>query len=346
MKSYFVILLFCLIQLCFAQNCLENTTDIVIGGGRDGVCEISCNVKKSQGYVCYSEVTYHYDIWYGLMLFGFIGTLGWTIKCLLVMLSLEKFKLNTQFTTMLINCGVLLSRIIWLGCSYDGRVPSVQIGGHIMEKLIISLGQIFLIVEIFGIILVWKTLVDSSKSMKKIGSKDSTKNKRLTIGLSLFLIIFMTPITILSIFFPFLNNIRNFILLAHIIGLIIGGTKYAINIKKMLSKGVRNKKIKSAVESVLFVTFCFNVVGIVALVFIVLNALGTFNDPYLKVWLWWFVVHCCEIVILFCIPYSISSKSRTAKKERRSLGSVYDTSTKVTTKVTTKVNTKIEDSVA
>ena len=341
-------------MLSYALACIESNTsntsetsetsgtskttggsESILMGGRYTVCTVTCEQSKELGYVCYSDITYSYDVWWWFTIVGFFTGLIWSFYCLYAMVMTEtKVKVNPQFITIMVNIFVQVIRCIWLLCIFQGRVPGDIIGGIVFESIIIKLGQCLMFTEFFTIILVWKNLVDSSTSMKKLSKEDERRSYYQALLFSLILILAVFPLAILgSVLSPIFGTISNFILLIFVICLLIGGIMYSYKIRKLLANGMKDSKKKDAIRSIMLVVHTFTFLGSLCFVVVILNTFGLLSAPQLKVWVWWFVIHTCEIVLLNLLAYSVSQKARTAFKEHKNIASVYSETNRNTSQV-------------
>lgn len=326
-----LIILFLLLRSIY--GCLNSTIiedPNLLKGGRYTECNIECEQSKTLGYVCYEDISFSYDLWWIITFIGFMTGLFWSFFCLYAMIKTEtKLKINPQFITIIVNIFVQLLRSIWLLCIVNGRSPMDMFGGIILESTLVKLGQCLMFTEFFTIILVWKGLVDSSSTMKKLSKKDDNRNYRNAIIFSLILLVAVFPLSLVgNTIIPILATISNFILLIFVIGLLVGGLLYSNKIKSLLSGNMKDSKKKNAIRSIMIVTRTFTILGFICFVIVILNTFGFLSEPLLKVWVWWFGIHTSEIILLNLLAFSVSQKARTALREKKTVANVYSETTK------------------
>ena len=324
-------------------NCVDdvenkNNTSLVsiselIGGGRDGECQMSCVNRLEFGYICYSDVGFTYDVWYLIMWLGYLIAFCYTIYSTFLLTKVQQFTLNVQYTTILLNLFTIMTRIIWLICIYDGRMPDVILGGVITETILIKVGQTIMLSEFFGIIQVWKTLIESSTKMRKIDKKAQRRNKMMNAFFALFLIAIVGPLSILGIWIIELNTIVNIVLLLFILGLVFGGVKYMIMIRELLGHSSNNETQNGVLKTIIHVVQIFCLCGVIALLTVVANTLKLTYEPFIRVWAWWFPVHICEVFVLTILPYSISTKARQERNKKNQSNEIITKTAMISSKV-------------
>ncbi len=309
----------------------------LIKGSRYSDCIMTCEQRYKFGYICYSDVGLNYDIWYWFTFLSFFAGFIWSIYCTAIIIKSDfindhdhdkktfcYFNVNPQSITICVNNIVFLLRLVWLSLIYNGRSPDAIIGGVIVETFLIKLGQILIFTEFFGIILIWRNIVYYSISLKKIDKKDDFINYRKSIFFASALIFIIFPCSIIGDYIlPPLAWVANIVLAILSIILIYNGVINAFSIIKLIKFGITDQSKKNAIRSVQIVNYIFCFTAIICNCMIIINYIGLIHNPLLIVWLWWFIIHTSEVIILCCLAYSVSHKARATTRLCHNYNSIY-----------------------
>ena len=113
----------------------------IVGGGRGQPCILPNYERIQTGIICYSDVGIQYDIWWWIITSLFIINTIWAIY-LAVQMYLTKDNVNKlRQTTIGINILVMIVRLVWLGCIYNGRTPDSIVGGYLVDPLLLTVGR-------------------------------------------------------------------------------------------------------------------------------------------------------------------------------------------------------------
>ena len=319
----------------FNQTNIDLFADSGIYAGRYDDCIISCDQRYYYKLVCYSEYGYHYDAWWALFMFGSILAFLYSSYCFICMIKAEsdsKPKFNPQFITIGSNLFLSFIKIIWMICIFNGKDDNNVIGGIYVDIVIIKLVQSVLLSEIFMLILIWKTIVDTTTNLKKIDKAINDKNYYYNIVFISIIMLIIFPFSILGRNFQILNIVSNMFIVITIVCLIIASISYSFKLTKILNKGINDLKRKNAIINIKFVNNTLCLVGIIACIMTFINNFRLFESPFIKLWLWVSSIHMIEFVCLFTIAYSTSYKARHSDNSNTSHSNFYSfVSTRIST---------------
>ena len=297
----------------FNRTNIDLYADSNIYTGRYYDCVISCDQRLEYKFSCYTELGFNYDLWWGLLFSGSVFLLAYSINSLKYMIRAEpdfKPKFNPQFITICSNIIVSILKIIWMACIFNGRDNSSVYGGVYLDIVLIKLNQSIIFSEMFGLILIWRTIVVSTTNMKKIDKSANKTNYLYAIGFISIMMFLVFPLSILGKQIPFLNLFSNIVVVLFIFGLMVSSLIYSFKLTKILNNGIDDIKRKNAITNIKFVNISLCVSGIYGIILPLINTFRLFEHPIIKLWIWVFGVHSIEFYVLFMIAYSTSYKAK------------------------------------
>ncbi len=182
---------------CLQNNFIEfNATDIIIGA-RNTDCVMSCASRLKYNFFCYSDVGFHYDLWYWIIMVGYIFIFMTSIYSLYIMYSKEKhFNTKPNMLTTYLNIWTSTIRIIWLSLIYNNRTPDVLPHIEIYDKILEKLGQTTILIELFLIITLWKNIINSTNNMQQHNKTNNHKLNSFIQFVYISLCLITLPLTI------------------------------------------------------------------------------------------------------------------------------------------------------
>jgi hypothetical protein len=321
----------------FNQTYIDYFGDDNIYAGRYDDCIISCDQRIYFKYFCYSELGFKYDIWWAFLFAFSIGLLFYSIHSLRHMIRAEsdsKPKLNPQYIIIFTTICISVIKIIWMICTFNGKDPHSIIGGKYLDFLISKFCQCIIFSEIFLLILVWKTLVNTTQNMKKIDNIITKKNYIYTTLFICGLMLCVFPLAIVGVATPFYFTLSNVILCIYLLMLMIGGVLYSFQLTKILNAGIENAKRKNVIINIKLVnnTLCF--VGLCIFILFALNTINLFKDPTILLWVYWFNLNFFEFIMYFLIAYNISYSAKLANNDGRRISTLFNN---ITNKLTSTI---------
>ena len=301
----------------FNRTNIDLYADSNIYTGRNYDCVISCDQRIEYNFLCYTELGFQYDLWWGLLFSGTIALFLYSLNSLRYMIRAEpdyKIKFNPQFITIGTNIFVSVLKIIWMICIFNGRDNSSVWGGVYLDIVIIKLNQSLIFSEMFGLILIWKTIVVSTTNLKKIDKSSDQKNYYYTIGFISTMMFLVFPLSILGRNIKILNLVSNAVVVMYIIGLMIAGLIYSFKLTKILNNGICDIKRKNAITNIKFVNIGLWINGFLSGIIFILNTFKLLESPFIRIWIWSFGIHFIELCVSFMIAHSTSHKARNNNK--------------------------------
>ena len=199
-------------------------------------------------------------------------------------------------------------RLIWFLCRINGNTPHEIFGSYIFNTIMLKLPQTFLFSELCGIIIVWKSIIDSTINYSVLTDTDNYKQYKFLIFFcflnTLLLIIFET----MAFFNPIFMHISNGYALIIIIFLIFGSIKYSFSIRKILTSFISSND--TTVRNIKFVNDLSCFLAIICICTVIMNSMGLFYYPFYKFIGLVIPIHSSELILMFLISYTVSYESR------------------------------------
>ena len=316
--------------------------DTNIFGGRYDNCDITCDQRLYYKYYCYSDLGSHYDVWWAILLLFAIGLFTYSVYSLYHMIKAEsdsKPKINPQYINVYATIVISIIKFIWMICTFNGKDPNSIIGGKYMDFFAIKFSQCIIFSELFLLILVWKTIVNTTQNMKKIDNVITRKNYIYTTLFICGLMLCVFPLAMIGVDMPILYTISNVVLCVYLLILVIGSFIYSCQLNKILNSGIDDGKRKSAIQNIKIVNYGLCMAGILIFILFGLDTVNIFKNPIIRLWVYWFNLNLIEFVMYILIIYSVSYKAKIANGSHKRLGSVF------TNNKTVAINSAISNSI-
>ena len=281
--------------------------------GRYDDCIISCDQRIYFKYVCYSEIGFNYDLWWSLLMALSVGLFLYSIYSLKHMIQAEsdrKIKFNPQFIIVSSTVIIAIFKIIWLACIFNGRDPYNVVGGIYLDLVAVKISQCVALAEIFLLILVWKTIVNTTSNMQKINNLITTKNYIYTSIFIAILMICVIPFSVLGSPMTLSYTMAGVMLCLYVLFLMIGGIIYGFKLTKILRSGIDDEKRKKAIINIRIVNNALCLSGLCLFTIFSLDVLGLFKTPVIRLWLYWFNGLFIEFIMYYLVTYSVSHKAK------------------------------------
>ena len=294
---------------CLKYNFIEPNASTIIKGARGADCIISCQDRLNHNFFCYSDVGFYYDIWYWIIMLGYIFIFCASIYSLYIMHSKDKhFNTKPNMLTNYFNITVSIIRIIWLALLYNNRTPDAYPNIIVWDMVLEKLGSSIILIEILCIILVWKNIISNTNNLQQYNNNTNDKLQFILKIIYIIITITIIPLAIIgAIYNPIYFYICNGFLGIIAIFLFSSSIIYSSILKKILLNNTNPTK-KKLIANIQLVNNILASCGFWCIIITICAILKIFINPFLKLFVEWFSIYFSEIIILSSIIYSVSYK--------------------------------------
>ena len=303
-----LLLFFLSLFFIFANACINDPTNLTeVQTSHSNNCFLNCSDINTLSVFCYSDIGISYSIWIWSYITASIFLFFWTIYCIYIIIQTKLHK-NTFYFIIFANLITICMRLIWFIFRINGNSPHEIFSNYITDTIFLKIPQSFLFSELCGIIIVWKSIINSTTNYIIMTDHDYYKQYKFLIFFCIINAIIMICSNILALYIPIFMHISNSYAGIVILFLIIGSFRYSLSLRKILASFISANSI--TIRNIKFINDFCCALAIISICSIIVNTIGLLDNSILKFIGLVIPIHTCELFLMFNITNAVSYESR------------------------------------